>query len=361
MTARLPLLTLSVLSAAAGWAGAGEPVSPLPGSDGTAPAAQSRWRFGAGYAPMLGLKTEFSGLGQFHSAFSPQALGGGTNYTYDNGFVHVDSSNNLGGKTWNWGYDANSQYHAAGSGSIDYSLTNSLADGRVSEDSAARQGFECYAYLDMGAVTLPALKDLGASWGFRGGIHYTRVNADNGNLVAAGVTTLSDSFDLGGTLPPLAPFSGSFGGPGPLINDAPSRLLATGGQALVVGSRALDVDLTTFNLGAYLEVPLTRKLSVMLEAGFSAAIAAGTYDFNSATSIAGLGTQQSSGHDASTSVLPGVYVGLDGIYQLNQSWAIQAAARYQYMHDYSLSSNGSSAALSFNSAFVLSIGVRYSF
>jgi len=358
MNARTSLLTLSVLNAAAaGLVSAGEPAT----SPSVEVPTPSRWRFGAGYAPMFGLKTEFSGLGEFHSAFSPQPLGGGTNYTYDNGFVHVDSSGNLGGKTWNWGYDDNSRYSAAGTGSINLSLTNSLADGRVSENSDAQQGFECFAYLDMGAVAIPALKDLGATWGFRGGLHYARVNADNGNLVAAGVTTLTDSFNLGGTLPPLAPFSGSFGGPGPLINDAPSRSVATGGQALVVGSRALDVDLTTLSLGAYLEVPLTRKFSVMLEAGFSAALAAGSYDFNSATSITGLGTQQSFGHASATSVLPGVYLGLDGVYQLNKAWAIQAAARYQYMHDYTLDANGSSAALSFNSAFVVSIGVVYSF
>jgi len=359
MTARISLLTLSVLSVVASPARAGEPANPPPAD--SAPAAPSRWRFGLGYAPLLGLKTEFSGLGTFHSAFAPQALGGGVNYNYDNGFVHVDSSNNAGGATTNWGYQNNSQYHVAGTGSIDYTLTNSLANGRADEDSGAQQGFEGYAYLDMGAVGIPALKDRGATWGFRAGLHYARVNVDNGGLVAADITTLTDSFALGGTIPPSAPFSGSFAGPGPLLNDAPTRSVATGGQALVVGARALDVDLTTFSLGTYLELPLARNFSVMLEAGLSAALASGTYDFHSATSITGLGTQQSSGHDSSTSVLPGVYVGLDAIYQLNQAWAIQAAARYQYMHDYTLDANGSSAALSFNSAFVLSLGVVHSF
>ena len=123
----------------------------------------------------------------------------------------------------------------------------------------------------------------------------------------------------------------------------------------------MNVHLTTLNLGTYLEVPVTRNFDLLLEAGLSAALAAGSYDFQAATSITGLGTQSTTGHDSDTRILPGAYLGLDGIYQVNRAWAIQAAARYQYLNDFKLGANGSSAALSFNSAFVLSLGLLYSF
>ena len=125
--------------------------------------------------------------------------------------------------------------------------------------------------------------------------------------------------------------------------------------------RGLDKTAPLGAFGAYLDLPVTRNFDIMLEAGISAALASGTYDFHAATSISGLGTQQSTGHDSGTNLLPGVYFGLDAIYHLNASWAIQAAGRYQYLQGFELKSNGSTADLSFDSAFVVSLGVVYSF
>lgn len=99
----------------------------------------------------------------------------------------------------------------------------------------------------------------------------------------------------------------------------------------------------------------------MLEAGVSAAIANGSYRYQSETTVTGLGSQPSSGSDSGTSVLPGAYLGLGTSYQLNDSWSVQAAGRYQYMDEFELGDNASEAVLSFDSAFVLSLGAVYSF
>ena len=357
MTTRIPLMTFSILSVAANSVLAGEPAAEAV----TQNPAQSRWRFGAAYAPLVGLKTEFGGLGRFNSAFTPQPLGGGRDYDYDDGFVHVDSSGNLGGQTWNWSYDNASQLDASGTGSINMSITNSSANAGATDDNQAESGFEGFAYFDMGAVGIPMLKEHGATWGFRGGVHYAHVNTGNSSTLTSGTVTVTDNFQLGGVIPPLAPFTGSFNGPGPLIGDSPGRSIQSGIPAFVAGTRELDVHLTTLNLGTYLEMPLTRKFSVTLEGGLSAGIAAGSYDYQSSTSIAGVGTKASSGGDSDLTLLPGLYVGMSGIYQINPSWAIQAAGRYQYLDDLDLESNGSHASLSFDSAFVISLGALYSF
>ena len=60
-------------------------------------------------------------------------------------------------------------------------------------------------------------------------------------------------------------------------------------------------------------------------------------------------------------MLPGFYLGIEAIYQLNKNWGIQAGGRYQFMDEFELESNGSSAVLSFDSAFILSLGTVYSF
>lgn len=359
MTARLSLAPLSILCATAATVLAGQPAGSS--AKATTPdASPSRMRFGAAYAPLLGLKTEFSGLGVSSSPFASPPLGGGRNYDYDDGFVHVDSSGNLGDQSWNWSYENAGQYDSAGTGAIDMSITSSSANAGASEDDQAESGAEFFAYLEMGGVGIPMLRERGATWGFRGGVHYAHVDVGDASTLTSDTVTLTDRFDLGGNIPPLASFTGSFGGPGPLIGDSPERSYESG-QALVAGSRELDVHLTTLNFGSYLEMPLTRKFNVTLEGGLSAAIASGSYDYQSSTSITGLGTTESSGGDSELSLLPGIYLGMSGIYQLNESWAIQAAGRYQYLDGFDLESNGSSASLSFDSAFVLSLGALYSF
>lgn len=358
MKTRISLLSLALFGAAAPASFGGEP----PAADAVTFAGDSsRWRLGLGYAPLLGLKADFTGLGTFPSSSAPQPTGGGRDYDYDNGFVHVDSSGNLGGQTWNWGYEDASQIDPSGAGSVSYTLTRSLADGSAGEGSESESGIEAYGYYDMGAVRIPGVSLANATWGFRSGLHYARVNIGNNADLASSTSVLTDRFSLGGIIPPLAPFAGSFNGPGPLIGDAPDRVIAPGVSALVSGSRELDVHLTTLSFGSYLEIPLSQRFNMTLEGGFNAGIASGSYDFVSNTTIGGLGTRTSTGSESETSVLPGVYLGLSGIYQINDDWAIQASGRYQYMDSYDVGANGSSAELSFDSAFILSLGALYSF
>lgn len=349
----LPLLVLTTATALAG--------EPRLADIATAPASDSPWRVGAGYAQLLGLKTEFNGLGIFRSPNTVQPLGNGIERDYDNGYVHLDSSGNLGGLTWNWSYDDNAQYNPAGTGSIDYSITNSLANARADEDGGAKPGAEIFAYYDMGAAGFTGLGNRKATWGFRAGLQYSRINVSNFDLLATGLTTTTDTYDLGGTPAPQAPFVGNPSGPGPLLSDNPTRNTVVGGTGLVSGSRELDVDLTLVNLGSYLDIPVTEKFDILLEAGLSLGVASGSYTFHSATALPGLGTQTSHGSDSSTEFLPGVYLGLGATYQLNDDWSILASGRYQYLQSYDLGTNGSEASLSFDSAFVLSISGVYSF
>ncbi len=349
----LPLLILTAATALAG--------EPRLADIATAPDTDSPWRVGAGYAQLLGLKTEFTGLGTFRSPNAIQPLGNGIERDYDNGYVHLDSSGNLGGLTWNWSYDSNAQYRPAGTGTIDYSITNSLANAQTEEDEGAKPGAEIFAYYDMGAAGFHGLGNRQATWGFRAGLQYSRINVSNFNPLTTGLTTTTDSYDLGGTPAPQAPFVGNPNGPGPLLSDNPTRNTLVGGTGLVTGSRELDVDLTLLNLGSYLDIPLTEKLDLLLEAGVSLGVASGSYHFHSATTVTGLGTQTSNGSDSSTDLLPGVYLGLGATYKINDDWSLLGSGRYQYLQSYDLGANGSQASLSFDSAFVLSLSGVYSF
>jgi len=364
MNPRFSLMLLASLGAATAARG-GDLRDPAPDDSKTASnivqaSEPSPWRFGASYAPFIGLKTTFSGLGRFNSPFTPQPLGGGQNRDYDDGFVHVDSSGPNSGGTWNWGYDNNSQYNPAGNGSINLSISNSQSNASA-EEKGGGQGFELMSYRDLGPLQWASVGGRKVTWGIRGGLQYGRVNMSNHDLLASGMTTVTDSFGLGGQIPPGAPYSGSFNGPGTVLDDAPTRTVTNGGTALVSGTRDLDTDLFIANFGPYFEIPVSDHFSVLLEAGVSLALASGSYDYFSSTSAGALGTQQSAGSASETDFLPGVYIGLSGVYQLNERWALQGSGRYQYMKSFELNANGSNAELSFDSAFVLSLGVLYSF
>lgn len=321
-----------------------------------------RWRFGASFAGFVGVKTSFTGLGTFQSPFAPAPLGGGTNYNYDDGFVRLDATGNLGGLTWNWGYNNASQYNAAGTGSISSSISNSTANGSIEDVSGGGGGFELMAYYEMGTVAWGSNEKKRPVWGVRSGLQYARLGTGNRDSATADVVRTTDTFDLGGIIPPGAPYAGSSVGPGPVIGDAPTRVTQVlTGAANISGYRDFDTDLFSLNIGPYVEFPITESLSVGVETGMALAIASGRYTHESSTTIAGVGTQTTSGSGSKTAFLPGVYLGLNLDYAITEKWSVQGGARYQFMKDFTVSAGSSEAKLTFGSAFLLSLGAAYRF
>lgn len=326
------------------------------------PAPAGRMRAGIGFAPLLGVEADFTGLGASRNPLLPQPLGGGQNYNYDDGFVRLDSTGNAGGNTWNWGRDNAAQFDAAGGGSIAMSISNGQANGSASGEDDLAAGFEGFVYLEFGEV--PGL-DLGggpARWGLKANLHYASISIDSSGTVAAGVSRITDTFQLGGVVPPQAPFAGSFNGPGPVISDSPTRASSIiPGGATVTGSREVDVDLFGMTVGPYLEVPVGSRVLVSLESGFSLAVADGYYKFNSATTIPGAGTQTNAGSDSETTLLPGVSAGLSVFFQATDAWSVYGGARYQYYYPFEIDAGTSQAELDFGAAFVLSAGAAFNF
>ena len=326
------------------------------------PSAHSKWTWGIGVAPLHNVDVRFSRLGSFTSPLTPQPLGGGQNYTYENGFVHVDSSGNAGDLTWNWGYDNNAQYDPSGGGFINLSISSSLQNASLRKSEDFSHGFEIFAAYEIGELTCLKLPAGNARWGIKTLFHYSNVKASSGHTLSSGVSRLTDSFALNGVIPPLAPYSGSFNGPGPLLGDDPARNTALVPDAAVVtGRRDFDVHVFGLGVGPYLEIPVSKKLSVGTAAGLNLAIATGNYSFDSTTTIAGAGSQSSSDSGSGTNLLLGAFAELSTVYQINDDWGVYGSARYQYYQDFDVSASGSEAELSFSNSFILSLGVTYSF
>ncbi len=331
-------------------------------------ASPSRWRFGVGYAPMIGLRTEFSGFGNFQAG-PPLPAGGAGTYTYLDGFVGVDSSGNLGNVTTFFSVNSAAQYDPAGfggQGSLTYTaLTSGLSQsGHIEEAGlAAAGGFDLYGYLQAGVLNIPLAAGVTrqATWGWRVGAQYARVDETNRDTISGGVGTQTDVFNLGGSFVPGYPYTGPFAGFGPTISEAPGIRTPGGANATISGSRNLDVHLLVSQFGTYAEIPLTEKLDLMVEGGAILALAHGSYRYETSVTVPGAGTQTSNGYETRTRLLPGLYIGLGLLYNITENFGIQAAGRYQYMSSFDINANGSTASLSFQSAFTVSLSAVYSF
>lgn len=331
-------------------------------------AEPGQWSWGAGYAPIVGLRTEFRGFGSFQNPFPVPAPAPATNYFYTNGSVQLDSSGNAGGLTTFWAYNNAAQYDPTafgGLGAINYNtLGGSLSGaGSVADNNvAAAAGFELHGYLDLGAVSFLPTTAAGRkpTWGLRTGVQYARVNNSNiaGQLGTVG--TITDSFNLNGVIPPAAPYAGTFLGPGPLLGDTPTRTTGTS-VAAISGYRQLDVQLFVSSFGSYVAIPVAKKLDVMLEGGGVLALANGTYKYESTVTVPGVGTQVAGGQKSSTRLLPGVYTSVGLAWHLTDQFSMMGSVRYQFMRQFTLASGGSTANLSFDSAIVLSLSASYKF
>lgn len=328
--------------------------------------AQPHWRFSAGYAPMIGLKSEFSGFGNFTNPFPVPALAPTGDFIYQNGSVQTDVSGNFGNATTFFSYTDAAQI--AG-GSLSFTtLTGSLPQaGSVAENAiAAAAGFEFSGYLELGAVNLPVLRDQNATWGLKFGYQFAHTDISNRDTLSSSLGTLTDSYTLagGGPFPP-APYNGPFNGIGPLLNTAPGSstrtITANGATATLAGSRSLLVNLHILQFGSYMDIPVAEKLDLMLEGGFLLGLASGEYDYTTTVSVPGYAPQTSSGKGSRNRVLPGLYAGLGLRVPVTQRLSVQASARYQYLRPFEITTNGSTASLNFDSAFVLSLAAVWRF
>jgi len=315
-----------------------------------------------GFAPLLGVETNYSGLGAFRNPQNPQPLGGGQNYNYDDGFVRLDATGNAGGHSWNWGYDNAAQFNPVGGGSISMTTSRVLPHQGAKGGEDFALGIEAFAYYKLGELPRLNLGGGPARWGLKASLHYANISIDEWGRVFADVSRVTDTFSMNGVLPPLAPYEGSFSGPGPLLSDNPTRVTAgLPNGASVAGNRELEVDLFGLTIGPVLELPVTNRFSLSLEGGVSLAIANGDFNFSSLTTVAGVGSQAASGGDSRTMLLPGMSGGFSAIIQLTDSWSAYGGARYQYYSDLKIGSENSRAELDFGGAFILSMSASYSF
>ncbi len=296
------------------------------------------------------IRATFSGEGAM-AAPPPPSAGGAANRIYNDGFVKKDVSGNQGGLTWNWGYQNASQ--VPGNDTL-LMHASSSAGASTSRSDDPSLGFE-----------LTYLRDLAheewGSWGVKFAFGYTRINLEDNQPQTANASLITDTYQLNGVQPPLAPYNGSFNGPGPVISSTPSRsATALAGGEAIVGTRSLNTSLYDIRIGPSADIRIAGPWSLQVGGGLALGIADGKFSFTESATTSG-GSVLISGNSHDTSCLVGAYVEAEIAYRCCRSGSVFAGLEYEYLEDYSQSVAGHTAKLDLGQAYYLKAGFQLHF
>jgi hypothetical protein len=326
-----------------------EPISP-----------EYKSRIGLSYLMGLNITVDFKRLGGLALSDPGSSTGAAVNRNYDNGYNRVDVSTNAGGLTWYWGYQ-NPNSAAGDNLSLQSYSTLPTAHANNQTDDP-QNGVEVFYQREL-------FRDKRWRLGATAAFGYTYVSVQDSQTLKNTSYRTNDTYALGGVIPPLAPYNGTFQGPGALISSQPSSrstdVLVS--SATVAGYRSLDSDVFTIRLGPYCEVPVYKRLSLMLEGGLTLAIADTKFHYNETVTISdpsndiNLVSSKRRGTDSQTDFLVGAYAGGSLEFALTKQLSLIAGAHYQTTGQAINHLGKKESVLDFGSSIIVSVGAIYSF
>jgi hypothetical protein len=181
----------------------------------------------------------------------------------------------------------------------------------------------------------------------------------SGSPLTANAQFITDTYQLNGIKPPAAPYSGSSGGPGPVIGSSPTRSI-TSGTALVTGSRSLDATLCDLRLGPMIDLNLFKGLSFELGGGLALGVVDSTFSYDE-TSASSLGVSTASGTTHGAGFRAGAYAEAGLAYHLSRSFSLHGGAQFEYLGQFNQSIGSRSAQLDLGQAVFCVLGFKFDF
>ncbi len=312
-----------------------------------------RQRMGLSYRMNYNISTRFGNVGGFRARTNPgPATGSNVDRNYDNGFNRVDVSGNAGGQTWYWGYNDASQI--VGDSVV---MSSRSSPGRVSSEASddPQHGFEVTYNLDLGGKNE-------WRWGVEAAGNYTAINISDRRTLSGPVRTISDAFALNGVVPPVAPYAGTFNGPGVVIGSTPARSVTTTSTgATITGSREIEADVFGVRAGPYFEFMFAPRLAVSLSAGLAIVEISSDFNFNENVTISGLGTRSRSGSASDDEVLAGGYLSGNLLCKVSDRFSLFGGVQFYSLGTHSLQAGSKTAELDLESSLGVVLGGSFSF
>jgi hypothetical protein len=302
--------------------------------------------FGLNFRAGLNIRAKFSDSSGLALPPGPGA-GVALNHQYSDGFVNPDSSGNAGGVTWNWGYQHPSQI----SGNDVLMHASGVQGGSESTSDDPNLGIDFNYVRDIGHYSW-------GQWGIKIASGYTHVEVRDNNPMNAKLETLTDAYALNGVTPPVAPYSGSFSGPGPVIGSEPvSRTLGTS-ESLIAGSHNVDAALVDLRLGPSFNIPVFKRLSVQAGGGLAVGLVDSRFTFTE-TPVSGTGSV--SGANNRTGFVVGAYAEAGLAYRFYRSASLFTGAQFEYLGNFKQSAEGRSSQLDLGQTVFFEFGVQWQF
>ncbi len=280
--------------------------------------------------------------------------------TYDDGYVQPDVSGSTS-RTWNWGYTHGNQVN--GDAIEMHNALGSPRDGTLDSFTEAPQGgFDLTYGRELFRIKMGKKRSM--AFGVEGGFSSMAYSAKREDTISGSIGRETSSFALGGSIPPTAPYSGSFNGPGPLLDLQPSSSVVDQGVPVTsAGTVKLDSLLFGLKAGAFLDLPITKRVSVQVGGGVAALY--GQADLRFEEQIAyteGFAPPPLITGDYDNSEwLIGFYGQATLSYAVSKTVQIFAGGQYQQLGDITTGGGGREATLDFGGCMEAVAGVRFTF
>ncbi len=188
---------------------------------------------------------------------------------FDDGTVLTDISGNAGGQTWNFGY----QNDPATASSLNLHRTPSPREGSLRDrNDEPRPGFEFTAGRRLWTP------GRGVTLGLEGASAVNFIDATDRSSVTGTVASQQSTFGVpAGVLLPLAPYQGTFAGPGPLLNASAASTQSVPASLRSDFTSRVDGFILALKAGPFAEFQLSD--STRLELGAGGALAHSDLDF----------------------------------------------------------------------------------
>jgi opacity protein-like surface antigen len=317
-------------------------------------------RIGLNYRMGLNISVDFHKLGGLALSDPGPARGSAVNRHYDNGYNLVDSSTNAGGYTWYWGYSSPNSVQGGNLAlQSDATLSNASSNDRRDDPQ--------------NGVELTYQRELIRRKHWRGGLEaalgYTFISVKDSRTLLNTVYRTNDSFNLNGVIPPTAPYFGGPSNAAVLISSEPASRTTEvlPNAATITGDRQIDTHLFTIRLGPYVEFPINDRLNIYAEGGLTLAIADTKFSFHETVTISdptydiNLVSEPRSGSGSQTDFAVGGYVGGGVSYALTKQLSLVGGVEFQAAGREVNHVQGKESILDLGKAFIISLGVSYSF